>query len=136
MNKTGWKKVRFQLTLNKTSCPTPQLIISQRFKHRQRTKINKTMLSVSPSSVFHTKFTISLLKSKQVFHHNGNWTRTASVGILNWVLTFYAPTYSEHKFHKTEIQNWLPIEFNLALITTTLWSATNEESLKVLYTHP
>ena len=46
------------------------------------------------------------------------------------------PTDSKHKFHKTEIKNWLPIGFNLALITTTLCSITNGESLKVLYTHP
>ena len=25
---------------------------------------------------------------------------------------FYAPTDSEHKFNKTEIENWLPIRFN------------------------
>ena len=46
-----------------------------------------------------------------------------------------SPTNSENKFHETRIKNWLPIEFNLALITTTLCSTTNGESLKVLYTH-
>ena len=45
-------------------------------------------------------------------------------------------TYSEHKYHKTEIENWLPIGFNIALITTTLCSTTNGEGVKVLYTHP
>ena len=49
----------------------------------------------------------------------------------------YMPsTYPEHKFHKTGIENWLPIGFNIALITTTLCSTTNGEGVKVLYTHP
>ena len=46
-----------------------------------------------------------------------------------------SPTSSENKFHETRIKNSLPIEFNLALITTTLCSTTNWESLKVLHTH-
>ena len=122
--------MRFQLALNKTFAPTPPPLIHQRFKHRQRTKINRAMLSASPSLVSDTT---SVLKGKYVFHLNGNWTRTASVGGLNWVSTFYVPTDSEHKFHKTRIENWLPIGFNLALMTTTLFSTTNEESLEVLH---
>ena len=62
VKKLGWKKIRFQLALNKTVTTPP--CIHQRFKHHQRTKINKTMLSASPSLVFHTKLTISVLKSK------------------------------------------------------------------------
>ena len=42
------------------------------------------------------------------------------------------PTDTEHK---SGIENWLPTGFNLTLITTTLCSTTNGESLKVLYTH-
>ena len=117
-------------------CPTPPPLFHRRFKHHQRTKINKAMLSTSRSSVFAAKFTISVLKSKYILHPNGNWTRTASVGALNWVSKFYAPTDSEHKFHKTETENWLPIGFSLELIITTLCSTTNGENLKILYTHP
>ena len=58
------KKMRFQLALNKTFCSTSQPLIHRQLKHCQRTKINKTMLSASPSSVFCSKFTISELKSK------------------------------------------------------------------------
>ena len=60
------KKMRFQLALNKTFCLTPQPLTYSRLKHRQRKKFNKTMLSAPPppSSVFHTKLTISELKSK------------------------------------------------------------------------
>ena len=61
VRKTSWKKIRFQLTLNKTYSPTPLPLIQRRFKHRQRTKINKAMLSVS--SLLHAKFTISVLKN-------------------------------------------------------------------------
>ena len=49
---------------------------------------------------------------------------------------FMPTTDSENKFHKTGIENWLSIGFNLPLITTTLCSTTNGESLKVLNTHP
>ena len=136
MKKIVLKKIRFQLALNKPFCPTSPPLINRSFKHRQRTKINKTMLSASPTSVFHTKFTISVLKSTWDFHPNGNWTWSVSVWVFNWVSIVYATTDSEHKFHKTGIENWLPIEFNLTLITTTLCSTTNGESLKVLYTHP
>ena len=58
VRKTGWKKMRFQLALNSTYSLTPPPLIHRRFKHHQRTKINKTMLSV-----FYPKFTISVLKS-------------------------------------------------------------------------
>ena len=59
-----WKKMRFQLALNKTLCPASQLLTHRRLKHQQKTKINKTMFSGSSSPVFHTIFTISDLKSK------------------------------------------------------------------------
>ena len=42
----GWKKMRFQLALDKTFCPNPQLLTNRQLKQRKRTKINKTMLSV------------------------------------------------------------------------------------------
>ena len=116
-------------------CSTPPPLIHRRFKNCQRTKINKAMFSASPSSVFATNFAISVLKSKYVFHPNGKWTRTASLIVLNWVSKFYSSTDFEHKFHKTGIENWIPVRFNLALITTTVRSTTNEESLKLLYIH-
>ena len=48
---------------------------------------------------------------------------------------FYAPTDSEHKFNKTEMENWLPIGYNWepTVITTTLCSSANWVSLQVLY---
>ena len=54
---------------------------------------------------------------------------------------FYNPTDSEHKLHKTRIENWLSIGFELEfpepiVITTTPCSTYNMMgSLKVLYTH-
>ena len=35
--KTGWKKIQFQLGLNKTYSLTPLPLIHRRFKHHQRT---------------------------------------------------------------------------------------------------
>ena len=57
----GWKKMRFQLALNKTFCPYPQPLTHRQVKQRQRTKINKTMLPPSSSSVFHAKLAMSEL---------------------------------------------------------------------------
>ena len=44
----GWKKMTFQLALNKTFWPNPQPLTHRQVKQRQRTKINKTMLSAPP----------------------------------------------------------------------------------------
>ena len=46
--KSRLEKVAISAALNKTFCPTPPTLIHRRFKHRQKTKINKTMLSSSP----------------------------------------------------------------------------------------
>ena len=55
----------------------------------------------------------------------------------------YALTNSELKFHESGIKNRILIGFNLvsplwepAVITTTLCSTANGESLKVLYAYP
>ena len=134
MKRTGWKKIRFEL--NKMFCPTPPPTIHRRFKHHQKTKLTKQCFWLPIIGFPHTKFTISVLKSTEIFHPNGNWTRTATVIFLNWVSTVYAITDFEHKFHKTGIENWLLMGFNLALKTITLCSTTNGKSLKALYTHP
>ena len=62
-------------------CNTPPPITDQQLKQCQRTKTNKIMLSAFHSLVFRTKLTISLLKSKQVFHPNNNCTQIASIGV-------------------------------------------------------
>ena len=87
-------------------------------KHRQGTKITK-MLSTSHSSVLHKKFTISKLKSKQVFHPNGNWPRTSTVPESSTrSQNFMPPTDSEHKFHKSGNQKLATyrIQSGIALI--------------------
>ena len=55
----------------------------------------------------------------------------SSTGSRNFYLP---PTDSEHKFHKTGIENWLPIGFNLEIIIIII--TTVGERLKVLYSHP
>ena len=35
--------------------------------------------------------------------------------MITRISKFYAPTDSEHKFDKTEVENWLPIGYNLGL---------------------
>ena len=112
----AWKKMRFQLALNKTIWPNPQTLTYQQLKQRQRTKINKTMLSarLPPlSSVSHIKFTISELKSKKYSILTVNELGPPVLESSARISIFYAPTDSEHKFNKKEIENWLPIGYNL-----------------------
>ena len=60
-----------------------------------------------------TQSSLSELKSELTFHPNCNWTRTASVEFSTRILKLYAPTDSEHKFHKTGVENCLSIGSNL-----------------------
>ena len=141
-----WKKMQFQLSLNKTFCLNPQPLIHRRLKQRQRTKINKTMLS-APSRCplrFSTQ-------SSQYQNWEANKYSILTVNELGPPLLessakiskFYAPTDSEHKLNKTEIENWLPIGYNLwsSWLGTRshncyICSSANGKSLQVLYTHP
>ena len=57
------EKDTISLILNKTFCPTPLPLIHWRFKHLQRTKTNKTMLSTFPLISFpHKVHNISIEK--------------------------------------------------------------------------
>ena len=114
----GWKKMLFQLALNKNSCPNPQLLTYRQLKQRQRTKINKTMLSAPslPPHRFPTQSSqyqnwksnkYSILTANEL----GPPVLESSVRIPR----FYPPTDSERKFNKTEIENWLPTGYNLGL---------------------
>ena len=89
------------------------------------------MLPASPSSIFHTKFTILEWKSKYVLHPNGNLTWTTSGGVLNWVSKFYSPTDSEHKFYKMWIENWLLIGFNPG----PFWLGTRDHNHNTMQNH-
>ena len=55
----AWKNMSFQQAVNKTFCPYPQPLTHRQVKQCQRTKINKTMLSV-PSLPLHRFSTQSL----------------------------------------------------------------------------
>ena len=107
---SGWKKIPFQLVLNKTFCPTPQPLTHRQLKHHQRTKINKTMLSHRLST-----------QSSQYQNWKSNKYSILTVIELGppvseystRISKFYAPTNSKHKFNKTDIENWLPIGFSL-----------------------
>ena len=112
----SWKKMRFQLAQNKTFCPNPQPFSHQQVKQLQRTKINKTILSAPflPPHRFSTQ-------SLQCQNWNANKYFIVIVHELGppvlessaRVSKFYAPTDSKHKFDKTEMENWLPIGYNL-----------------------
>ena len=96
----GWKKMRFQLALNKTSCPTPPPLICRRLKHRQRIKNYKTMLSASPPHRF----------SKQISQYQ--YWKTSKYSIL-MVIEFGSPESSNGS------QNFIPNSPPLPLILNT-----------------
>ena len=142
----GWKKMRFQLPLNKTFCPYPQSLTHRQVKQRQRTKFNKTMLS-APSLPPHRFSTQSLQYQ--------NWNvQEYSILTVNElgppalessarISKSYAPTDSEQKFNKTEIiigypqdTIWDRLGWKPAVITATLCSSANRESHQFLYNHP
>ena len=79
----------------------PVNVTKKKKKHHRRTKIYKTILSGCCSSVSHTEFTYQNCKA--------NKYSILTVRISK----FYANTDSKHSFYKTEIENCLPIGFNL-----------------------
>ena len=121
----------------KTSASIPPRLLDPQLKW-PKTKINIIILSVSHLSVFHTKSKMPELKSSK---HS---TLTASkLGPLvlessNKISKFCATNYSEYKFHKAGIENWLRIEsaaWESPKLETCSWT-NNGSSLKILYTHP
>ena len=129
----GWKKMRFQLALNKTFCLTPQALTHRQFKQRQRTKIKKIMLSAHPHCDSHRFST----QSSQYQNWKANKYSILTVNELGppvlepstRILKFYALTDSEHKFNKTEIENWLPIGENLG----SLWLRTRSHNHHTIF---
>ena len=109
----GSKKIRFQLTLNKTFCSTLPLLTHQRLKHRQRTKIFKKIVLSKYSILTIAKF--------------GPPVSDFSTRISK----SYAPTDSEHKFHKTVIENWLSIKLNLG----SSWLGTCSHNHYTMFNH-
>ena len=65
----------------------------------------------SLSLVFHTNFVTSELKKANKY----SIPTVSELGLESFtrISKFYVPTDSELKFRKMEIENWLPIRFNL-----------------------
>ena len=124
--------MRFQLALNKTFCPNPQPLTHRQVKQCQRTKINKTILS-APLSPTHRLSTQSLQYQ--------NWNKYSILTVNEpgppvlessaRISKFYAPTDSEHKFNKTEIENWPPIGYNL----WSFWLGTHSHNCYTMFIH-
>ena len=113
----GCKKILFQLALNKTFCPTPQPLTHQLWKQHQRTKTNKTMLSalITPLIGFPHKVQYQNWKVNKYFVLMVSETGLPVLESITRISKFYALTDSEHKLNKIEIENWLPINYNLGL---------------------
>ena len=134
--------MRFQLALNKTFCPNPQPFTHRQVKQRQRTKINKTILTVPfshPSSVFPQKIQYQNWNANKYSILTLNELGPPVLESSARTSRFYPPTDSEHKLNKTEIENLLSIGYNLG---TTLETFHLPETVQVLssptrkhYTH-
>ena len=128
----GWKKMRFQLALNKTFCPNLQPLTHRQVKRRQRTKINKIML-YAPSLPSHRFSTQSLQYQNwnanrySILTEVGRQVSESSARISK----FHAPTDSADKFNKTEIENWLPIGCSLGLS----WLGTRSHNHYTMFIH-
>ena len=109
--KSRWKKMRFQLALNKTSCSNPQPLT-----HRQEQKLTRQCFL--PLSLPPHRFSTQILQCQTWNAKKYSILTVNELGLpilepSARISKFYAPTDSEHKFNKTEIENWLPIGYNL-----------------------
>ena len=107
----GWKKMTFQLALNKTFCPNPQPLT-----HRQEQKLTRQCFL--PLSLPPHRFSTQILQYQTWNAKKYSILTVNELGLpvlepSARISKFYAPTDSEHKFNKTEIENWLPIGYNL-----------------------
>ena len=124
--------MRFQLSLNKTLCP-----ILPPFTDKEQ-KLKKCLV------LFPCLFSTQSLRNRNWKANKYSILTETEIEppvseFLNRILKFYAPTDSEHKFHKTGIANWLPIGFNLGSSwlgtrshTFTLCLTTNQLMRRVL----
>ena len=107
----AWKKMRFQLVLNKTFCPNPQPLTHRRLKQRQKTKINKTMLSaplssLPPSPLIGCPYKVHNIRIEKAKKYSILTVNELEPPVLDFsarISKFYAPTDSEYKFNKTEL---------------------------------
>ena len=112
----GWKKLQFQLALNKTFSLNPQPLTHQRLKQHQRTKINKRMLAVSylsPHGFSTQSSQYQIWKANKYSILKVNELGLPLLESPARISKLYGHTNSEHKFTKMEIENWLPIGYNL-----------------------
>ena len=116
----GWKKMRLQLALNKTFCPNPQPLTQLRLKLRQKAQINKTKISAPLHSPFigfpHKGHNIKIEKQIKYSILTINELGPPLLESPASISKFYAPTDSEHKFTKTEIENWLPNRIQCGIV--------------------
>ena len=146
----GSKKMGLRRALDKTFCSNQQPLTHRRLKQRQRTKLNKTMLSApSPCPPPPHRF---FTPSSQYQNWKANKCSIPAVNelgprywspqlgsqnfmlplILNTNLMKQKSKIGDRKYTIWDRLDWEPP----AVITATLCSSANGKSLQVLYTHP
>ena len=98
-NVSCWKKMRFELAPNKTSCNIPPPFTHQRLKHSQRTKINKTMPSTFPLHLFAQSSLYQNWKTNKYSTLTATELGPSVSESLARITKFYTLIDSEHKTH-------------------------------------
>ena len=121
--------MRFQLALNKTFCPNPQPLT-----HRQEQKLTRQCFL--PLSLPPHRFSTQILQYQTWNAKKYSILTVNELGLpvlepSARISKFYAPTDSEHKFNKTEIENWPPIGYNL----WSFWLGTHSHNCYTMFIH-
>ena len=110
------KKMYFQLALNKTFCATHNLSPTDDSSNAKGQKLTKWCFL--PLSVPPNRFSTQILQYQnwKANHYSILTINELGTPVLEStakIADFFDPTDSEHKFNKTEIENWLTIGCNL-----------------------
>ena len=102
-----------QLTLNMTFCPTPQPSATNNQSTPKEQRLTKSGLLPFPNCFFTQTLQYQNLKSNKYYILIKLGLPVSEFSTK--ISYFYAPSNSEQKFHKTGVENWLPIGFGLRL---------------------
>ena len=138
----GWKKIQFQLALNKTFCPTPQPLTHRRGTDKEQ-KLTNQCFPPLPHMFSRQSSQYQIWKANKYSFLTvielGPPVMLSSLGCQS----FMTPLITNKSLIKRKLKIgypknsiWDRLYGEPAVITTTLCSAANGENRKVFFTHP